>query len=480
MSKLYVFGIGGTGSRVIRALTMLLASGVDCGDYTIVPIIIDPDQSAADLTRTVELMKRYVAVRQKLDFSEGTKNKFFKTEILKQVDGFRLPLNSNTADKKFKDYIQLGAMSTANQALMRMLFSENNLESDMVVGFKGNPNIGSVVLNQFQDSKEFKEFATGFQQGDKIFIISSIFGGTGASGFPLLLKTLRHDNDIPNNGVINNSIIGAVSVLPYFGVQPSDTSEIDSTTFVSKTKSALSYYERNISDTNDINYLYYLADDVHNTYENHEGGITQRNKAHMIELWAALAAIDFAKNSVNQKPALHKEFGTATMNEPLTFADLGSATKELIASPLSQMALFARFMDSHCAESCEKQPWAKDHKLQSKFMDGDFVKNLLFVQSDGNTGFMNWLEEMESNNRSFAPFNWNNNDPISIIRGFEVKYPFINTKGKGFDFFDYKLNVESQNCKAAKANYSEEQKLMEFFYAATKSIVTEKLEIINN
>ena len=28
MSKLYIFGIGGTGSRVLKSLTMLLASGV--------------------------------------------------------------------------------------------------------------------------------------------------------------------------------------------------------------------------------------------------------------------------------------------------------------------------------------------------------------------------------------------------------------------------------------------------------------------
>ncbi len=61
MSKLYVFGIGGTGSRVLRALTMLLASGVECANETIVPIIIDPDDSAADKTRTVEAMKKYMA-----------------------------------------------------------------------------------------------------------------------------------------------------------------------------------------------------------------------------------------------------------------------------------------------------------------------------------------------------------------------------------------------------------------------------------
>lgn len=57
MSKLYLFGIGGTGSRVIRSLTMLLASGVDAGVDTIVPVLIDPDLSNGDLTRTVNLLK---------------------------------------------------------------------------------------------------------------------------------------------------------------------------------------------------------------------------------------------------------------------------------------------------------------------------------------------------------------------------------------------------------------------------------------
>ena len=52
MSKLYIFGIGGTGSRVLRSFTMMLAAGVKIGVNEIVPIIIDPDVSNADLTRT--------------------------------------------------------------------------------------------------------------------------------------------------------------------------------------------------------------------------------------------------------------------------------------------------------------------------------------------------------------------------------------------------------------------------------------------
>ena len=48
--KLYIFGIGGTGSRVIKALTMLFAAGCKLGnDFdTVVQIIIDPDTGNGD------------------------------------------------------------------------------------------------------------------------------------------------------------------------------------------------------------------------------------------------------------------------------------------------------------------------------------------------------------------------------------------------------------------------------------------------
>ena len=78
MAKLFVFGIGGTGSRVLRSLTMMLAAGVDTNGYEIVPIIIDPDGSNYDLTLNITLMNQYNKIRGKLNFAQS-KNKFFKT-----------------------------------------------------------------------------------------------------------------------------------------------------------------------------------------------------------------------------------------------------------------------------------------------------------------------------------------------------------------------------------------------------------------
>ena len=177
MSKLYVFGIGGTGARVLKSLTMLLAAGVECGVDAIVPIIIDRDLSNKDLSRTKLLIENYIKVNKVAEAKKG----FFNTKIKLLNNELFLQLNDNT--QKFDDFIGRNTMSTENQALMDMLFSKETLNLDMAAGFQGNPNIGSVVLNQFDDNDVFKAFANDFQDGDKIFIISSIFGGTGASGF---------------------------------------------------------------------------------------------------------------------------------------------------------------------------------------------------------------------------------------------------------------------------------------------------------
>ena len=81
MAKLYIFGIGGTGSRVLRSFTMMMAAGVKLNADEIVPIIIDPDVANADLTRTVQLMNNYRTLRSGLTFTPDTRATFFRKEI---------------------------------------------------------------------------------------------------------------------------------------------------------------------------------------------------------------------------------------------------------------------------------------------------------------------------------------------------------------------------------------------------------------
>lgn len=464
MSKLYVFGIGGTGSRVLRALTMLLAAGVKCQADTIMPIIIDPDEAAADLTRTVELMKKYGAIHSKLNFDIQRSNRFFKTEIKQTLTNFRLPLR-NTADVSFKDFMDVNDMTQANQALVNMLFSQDNLRSNMQVGFKGNPNVGSVVLNQFDNSPEFKDFANEFTAQDKIFIVSSIFGGTGASGFPLLLKTLRTIQDVANKNYMNNAHIGAITILPYFAVQQDDTSHIDSATFVSKAKSALAYYERNISRNNAIDSLYYIADNTRTCYENCEGGQKQQNNAHFIELASALAVIDFAK-SEKQDNAVHKEYGIETDATEIIFNNLGKDTKDVIQKALTQFVLFSKYLKENKTDDYLTKPWAKDRELDQTFFEGNFIKNISTLQTD----FLQWLKEMATQQRKFTPFELHF-DPkrvFDLVKGIPPKK--VATLDANYDLFNNRLN--KQTTKGEK-----EQQLMELFYKATEQLAKEKFNI---
>ena len=208
MAKLYLFGIGGTGARVIRSLTMLLASGVDAGVDTIIPVLIDPDTSNGDLTRTISLLKKYKSINSNLTFGSEIKSRYFKTVIDDQGTDFRLPI-ANVGNKSFGRYIEYDNLSRENKALISLLFSDKNLNAQMQEGFKGNPNMGSIVLNDFctPGNNALADLLQNFAAGDKIFIISSIFGGTGAAGFPLLLKTFRQAQQFTSFMNINTKYI---------------------------------------------------------------------------------------------------------------------------------------------------------------------------------------------------------------------------------------------------------------------------------
>ena len=141
---------------------MLLSAGVKC-DWDIHPIIVDPDHSNEDVSRTSILIKNYVKLRERLSFDQSARNVFFSTRLLLSED-LRMPIE-NTSDKRFKDYIGLSGMPSTSQALMRALFSDQDLDAEMQVGFEGNPNRGSVVLNQL--SSEIASYKEQYENDDR-------------------------------------------------------------------------------------------------------------------------------------------------------------------------------------------------------------------------------------------------------------------------------------------------------------------------
>jgi hypothetical protein len=420
MAKLYIFGIGGTGSRVLKSLTMLMASGVKLNTdiEKVIPIIIDPDLSNGDLNRTLDILKLYHDIRKEISNPEG----FFSVPIqtLNQTqngsafspDQFQFRIDG-TEDKSFGQFIGDGTLNRENDSLKELLFSQKNLEAEMQVGFKGNPNIGSVVLNQLVNSTQFMEFAQSFAPGDKIFVINSIFGGTGAAGFPLLIKNLRSgDPRIPNAAEIKNSVIGGVTVLPYFNVTPDPESEIDSDTFMDKAKSAMGYYDRALLQNNSLNGFYYIGDTPKVSFENNEGSKAQKNDAHFIELAAALSIVDFCKEakgltSSNGKAdlAYFKEFGLDAEENvsTITFDQLDSSTRKIVRSPLSKFMMSCLYLQLG-REKASKTMWMVDKETLT---DKRFFESAIFTNTVNSfyEYFAEWCTEMAGNDIAFAPFN---------------------------------------------------------------------------
>jgi len=503
--KCFIFAIGGTGSRVLRSLIHLLAAGVKPGtnNFDIVPIIIDPHHGCADLQRTALLLDWYKKIRE-----ISNPNGFFSTKICtleelkagdqdKQVDKtvFTFKLKDGTINK-FSDYIGYSTMDPENKALVELLFSgtskDNNgdncdlLDLKMDIGFVGNPNVGSVVLNQIVDSAIFDTFTNNFQPNDddRIFIISSIFGGTGAAGFPCLLKNIREGK---GNGSANLKVakVGAVSVLPYFNLGKNLKSAISYADFIAKTKSALYYYEKNVTGNKSVNVMYYIGDRPKKEYDNDPGYNGQKgNLAHFVELASALAVINFLSmdasdphlrseintvESVEGAKAIGKavspvcnEFSIQNNVETPSFFDFKAETYKILAMPLSQFALFKKYMEEQFVGE-ESAAWQRvSPKLEKDFLKFDFYRDYL---SPFFSGFGTWLKELKDNNRGFAPFNIDKGSALeSFIIGGEVERKKV----------DYQKFVACLNeAVKKKTDWTLEKKLMDIFHVATNKLLDE-------
>lgn len=401
MPKVFVFCIGGTGIRVMKSITMLMAGGMDTNGYTVVPIILDPHLDLEEKKNLQSLITNYRDIYGKCNGSMEPLHGFFASKM-ETLDTLNQQSNDTKeavgSQEKFGSYINRSALSTTdiNNFLVETLFSSRNLESPLSVGFKGNPNVGTVVLGEMIEGADwFKTFKQSCEKGDRIFIISSIFGGTGASGYPLLEKKIKLSTETP---VVSNAVMGAVTVLPYYALKdPSITSsDIDSTTFYTKTKAALAYYK----DMVKADFLYYVGEKhLKQVYENDEK--KQDDKAHFIEVVAASALFDFLQREKGEK----QQFLSRAIEEDVDYLDLqslGEGYKDIIKSVADFMYLrqLVRLLP------VENQfPLKKNRGLDENFYnDSPFLSLQRFCDL-----YYKWYGELENNVRSFAPLSHDEN-----------------------------------------------------------------------
>lgn len=393
--KLFIFSIGGSGSRVVRSLSMLMAAGIShfkAGDQ-VFPLMIDYDVDNGDTKRAFNCVDTYNDLHksvysEELERDNRTERRFFHTSLMKMSDigdgyssAYTLQFRHNPNDKTFGDAIAFKSLRNGKERtadLLKTLFDVSNgpdteLGIDMTVGFKGNPNIGSVVFNNLKETNELTEFFRCCEPGDKVILIGSLFGGTGASGIPEITKAIRSH---PRTANVH---LGVVMLTPYFCFdRKEEVGSVKSGLFDSKTRAALSFYDS--SEVNrQIDSIYYIGDKERTKMPYSLGGKTQKNNSHIVDLLGAMSVLHFFNSDKN--PGARRYKYRMHDNEPehepgFTILNFYKDDYEKVLQPLVKFAFALKFFNSEIAKATDvvtKRPYSQAFGLPSYFTDKGLV-----------------------------------------------------------------------------------------------------------
>lgn len=252
MSSCFLLGIGGTGSRCIEASIHLAAAGL--GPRNLWVGQVDPDSANGNLDRTQQLLENYLALQTVLrddpKHSLHAEDSLFATHIESATPQFSWsPVRSAP---NLYTLFQRSLMQGTEATMFDALFSPTHEQRmDLSVGFRGRPALGSAAMAAAArpDDVFWRNLLTArdrLRAGHpvRIFLVGSIFGGTGAGGLPTLARMLRrHLSDAGNQRKLH---IGAALMLPYFTFpdEREETSQpaAKSAAFLEQTRGALRYY----------------------------------------------------------------------------------------------------------------------------------------------------------------------------------------------------------------------------------------------
>lgn len=432
MDKLYIFAIGGTGARVMRSFTMLMAAG-ELADYEVVPILIDFDVNNGNLVQTLELMQVYKRVHDKVYFgAPPMHNDGFFCSPLTPIMSFspNNAVNNNSFaidmhihhDMRVRDllgYHNLMGSEHPFRLLLDTLFTTDingELNQELCVGFKGNAKIARLgyATLKIQETIEFRTFLHNIVPNrDKVIVVGSTFGGTGSVGVIEILRQLRYGHNIPIDD------IATVLIEPYFlpTLEPAMGPVDYNSVFSQNSKGFFKfYYDSGLSDF--VKTTYKIGMDGYVIYESAIGGPMQRNIAHPVELLSAMAICEYAQTGQPGRfeynlGQLNLQFGhdRIEMND---FYHLPGGLR--IYESLSKLLLAARFYKEY---SNGNQKVIHSHFYREMQRHSPIDHSFSNTLDDMVNNILSWVEELSCDiNNKFGLELFNVNDLIDrMIRG---------------------------------------------------------------
>ena len=305
--KNYVLFIGGTGARIYRSFLHICAAGV-MREEEIQVLLLDADSKNKAVEDCQELYRLYQYHRDRLQSEDAQKAQETRAFYCKVHMPFKQVISPVPIGVTYLEDVVGGNIE--QKRAMSWFYSKEERKQPLEKGFFAHPNIGCVFFQNFQDKNMqtfLKQVNQEMQQGEdvKIVLVGSVFGGTGASGLPNILKMIHAECNDHRDRLHCCGIL----VIPYFevpeleGKKGGDGLVIRSREFSQNTRAALSYYQKHSA----FEQIYLVGkktlDLVNDKYV--DGGKEQDNKAHIVEICGALAVKAFLEGEHEGKAWSH-------------------------------------------------------------------------------------------------------------------------------------------------------------------------------
>ena len=409
----YAIGIGGTGAKCLEALIHLAATGMmPDGEFYV--LFVDPDTANGSLASAQQTLTRYMKCKDAVDFGDTS---LFKTRIISADRTVWTPFEDR-ADQSLGQFFMYNSLDAAEDRkrksaarLFDVLYSKRERETTLEYGFRGRPSIGSAVMAKTVDLGEAEPWRMFRQRiandsEPKIFLAGSIFGGTGAAGFPTIARLIS--NELREINAQEQATLGGALVLPYFHFVSQDNLELqaESEAFLMNTRAALQYYYL-WNRTDDYKAVYLVGSETQTEVDHCLGGQRQRNAPHFIELYAALAAIHFFRDFEAEEATQY--FVTARREkETLQWSDLpGGDNSGTTMSKLGNMVRFAfsylsvyqpMLKQIHTDDKGFRAPWFIDFFERGGIrIDDEDIQRQLGLIEDYCREFLLWIANMQEN-----------------------------------------------------------------------------------
>jgi len=325
-NKYFVIGIGGTGMRCIEAFTHLCAIGLfDNKEIDI--LSIDTDTNNGNKGRTEQLIDRYVRIKGGIN-GKPTANSFFTAKL--NIYKFAPEYSGNRLTYELMSGLNIGTddVKKENKALSDLFFDDDVQKFKLDHGYRAQTHLGSHLMyhciieaaknvrdgNGRKEDRELADFLDKIYlagESARVFILGSIFGGTGASAIPIIPKALRDAIKMKdkNLDINSNAKFGCCLLSEYFefrgpdegGSQKKEEKIIaDSKNFSRNSQAALMFYQADATVKATYNLMYHIGwpkrvnySQGHSSTKTITGGGEQKNSCHISELFCACAAYDF-------------------------------------------------------------------------------------------------------------------------------------------------------------------------------------------